>query len=395
MQYRVKVLSVQAQVESLMLDAANEAEVRRMVEANGGSVLSLAPVSTGWRQSGLQTGFNLLVFNQQLYALLKAGQSIVESITILTSNDKAGRNKAVYAALLHALKQGRQLSDAMTSLPSVFPPLYVAMVQSSESIGNVKAAIQRYTQDQQQMAALRSKLLAAAIYPLILVGVGLLVVAFLMLFVVPRFTTVFEDLGRQQTGITGLLQQWGVLVQTYPALAWTACLLGLVLPPLVLLRPAVRRWLYQRLLTSPWVGERLWVLQLARLYRTLGMLLRSGVHLLAAMKMAEASLSTALQQDLRAAVVGLSQGRKLSRVMVEQHLTTEVAHRLLLAGESSGNLDEMLEHIADFYDQEVAGSLDLIGRLIEPALMVFIGLVIGGIVLTLYVPIFDLANAVK
>jgi general secretion pathway protein F len=124
------------------------------------------------------------------------------------------------------------------------------------------------------------------------------------------------------------------------------------------------------------------------------MLLHSGVSVLVAMKMTEESLPTLMKQQLASATKSVAEGKPLSRVMTEAHLSTEVAQRLLLAGESSGNLDEMMDRIADFYDQETSGWIDTAGRLIEPILMVGIGLVIGAIVLMLYSPIFDLANAV-
>jgi general secretion pathway protein F len=158
--------------------------------------------------------------------------------------------------------------------------------------------------------------------------------------------------------------------------------------------PAVRGLLYRKLLTTPWIGEKVWILQLARMYRTLGMLLRSGVSVLAAMRMTQASLPTAMQADLQTAIQSVSEGKTISSVLADCGLSTEIAQRLLVAGESSGNLDEMMERIADFYDQETSTWIDTAGRLIEPILMVGIGLVIGAIVLMLYSPIFDLANIV-
>jgi general secretion pathway protein F len=138
----------------------------------------------------------------------------------------------------------------------------------------------------------------------------------------------------------------------------------------------------------------MWILQLARLYRTLGMLLKSGVSVIGAMRMTQESLPLTMREDLVAAVKAVSEGTAISVVMHDCNLSTEVAQRLLVAGESSGNLDDMMERIADFYDQETAIWIDTAGRLIEPILMMVIGLIIGGIVLMLYAPIFDLANIV-
>jgi general secretion pathway protein F len=158
------------------------------------------------------------------------------------------------------------------------------------------------------------------------------------------------------------------------------------------LHPAVRSWAHRRLLASRWIGERVRILQLARLYRTLGMLLHSGVSVLAAMRMTQASLPLAMQDDIASAAQAVSEGKAMSTALSANGLSTEVAERLLVAGESSGNLDDMMERIADFYDQETGIWIDMAGRVIEPALMLGIGLVVGAIVLMLYSPIFDLAN---
>jgi general secretion pathway protein F len=183
-------------------------------------------------------------------------------------------------------------------------------------------------------------------------------------------------------------------VREHTAAAWLGLLLIIVGIATLVLHPRTRSFLYRQILAIPLVGEKIWVLQLARMYRTLGMLLKSGVSVLAAMKMTARSLPTSMHADVGEAVRAVSEGRPMSQAMGECQLSTEVAQRLLVAGESSGNLDEMMERIADFYDQETAAWIDTVGKLIEPALMVGIGLVIGAIVLMLYSPIFDLANSV-
>ena len=135
-------------------------------------------------------------------------------------------------------------------------------------------------------------------------------------------------------------------------------------------------------------------MQVARLYRTLGILMRSGVAIPAAMRMTIGALPAAMLAPMETAVARVSEGRALSTVMAECGLSTPVADRLLVAGESSGNLDDMLERIADFYDQEISTWIDTTGRLVEPLLMVGIGLVIGAVVLMLYMPIFELTSAI-
>lgn len=282
----------------------------------------------------------------------------------------------------------------MASLPSVFPLLYVAMVRASETTGTVRASIDRYMHYQQQIDEIRGKLKAAATYPAILLGVGALVITFLLLYVLPSFAAVYEDAGTMRPGQAGFAQWWGTFVRDNTLLAWLVVGAALLAAVVGALHPAMRSAAYRRLVASPWIGERIRVLQLARLYRTLGMLLHSGLSVLSAMRMTRASLPAAMHQDVDRAARMVSEGMAMSHAMRECGLSTEVAVRLLVASESSGNLDEMMERIADFYDQETARWIDTAGRLIEPVLMLGIGLVVGAIVLMLYSPIFDLANIV-
>jgi len=390
MQFRAKVLNQQMTVEFMNIDAADEQEARRLVAVAGVRVLDLRVARAGIGRR--PAAFKLGVFNQQLHSLLAAGQTVVDAIEVLGQNDRRGRHRAIYDTLLQGLRHGNQLSDAMAALPSVFPPLYVAMVRASETTGTVGAAIRRFMLYQRQVDDIRSKLMAAATYPAILLGVGFLVISFLMLYVLPRFSAVYDEVGQARSGAAGFVQLWGGFVRHNTLLAWSGLFFVGALVATLILHPAARGAVYRKILSLPWIGERVWVLQLARLYRTLGMLLRSGVSVLAAMRMTLASMPSGMQADLGAAVLAVSQGRPLSQVMAECRLSTEVAQRLLVAGESSGNLDEMMERIADFYDEETAMWIDTAGRLIEPALMLGIGAIVGAIVLLLYSPIFDLAN---
>ncbi len=393
MLFRAKVLNAAMQVELVEVDATTAEEARRFVESAGVRVLDLRLARKGWSSAPRQKPFSLGIFNQQLHSLLDAGQTVVDAIDVLGRNDRRGKHRAIYDALLQSLQNGNQLSHAMAGLPSVFPPLYVAMVRASETTGTVRAAIRRFMLYQRQVDEIRGKLAAAATYPAILLGVGFVVIAFLMLYVLPRFSAVYDDTGSINDTV-GFVQMWGTFVRENTVLAWSGVLLtGAALVGLIM-HPGTRNAAYRRLLATPWIGERMWILQLARLYRTLGMLLKSGVSVIGAMRMTQESLPLTMRDDLAKAVKLVSEGTAISVVMHDCNLSTEVAQRLLVAGESSGNLDDMMERIADFYDQETATWIDTAGRLIEPILMMVIGLIIGGIVLMLYAPIFDLASIV-
>ncbi len=394
MQFLAKALTPGNTIEVVKLQANNLEEVRHIVETRGARLISARELTNIRGLRGATPRFDLALFNRQLLTLLDAGQPITDAVLVLSQNDRRGLHRPIYSALLAGLQQGKQLSTAMRELPSVFPPLYIAMLESSETTGNIHDALKRYIQYQAQTDAIRDKLVSAAIYPSILATVGVFVIGFLMLYVVPKFSAVFDDISVGKKGFATVIQVWGTFVRNHEILAWGGFFFALGALAIVLTHPAARSFAIARLFRTPWLGERLWVLQLARLYRSLGMLLRGGVNLLAAMKMTEASLPLNLQPNLRQAMASVREGNTLSRSLFENGLSNDVSQRLIVAGESSGNLAEMMDRIADFFDQETESWVDKAGRLIEPLMMVGIGIIIGVVVLMLYSPIFDLANAV-
>lgn len=394
MRYRAKIITNAMAVDVLEVDASSPEEAARFVAARGGRVIGMEEVRSALRRAARAGKFNLAVFNQQLFSLLEAGQPIVDAIDILGRNDQRGQQRGIYDALLQSLRNGKQLSSAMAALPSVFPALYVAMVQSSETTGTVRDAVRRFSLYQRQSDAIRARLKAAMTYPAVLLGVAFLVVSFLMLYVVPRFSAVFDDVSARHDAASSFVQTWGGFVNRHGMLAWTMVLGTVAVLVLLAANAHVRAAAARRFLALPWLGEKVWLMQVARLYRTLGILLRSGIPVPAAMRMTMGALPAAMLQPMETAVARVSEGRALSSVMAACGLSTPVADRLLVAGESSGNLDDMLERIADFYDEEMANWIDTTGRLVEPLLMVGIGLVIGAVVLMLYMPIFELTSAI-
>ena len=394
MQFLAKALTPTNTIEVVKVDASSIDEVRHIVETRGARLVSARELTRISALRAASPRFDLALFNRQLLTLLDAGQPITDAVLVLSQNDRRGLHRPIFSALLAGLQQGQQLSAAMRQLPSVFPPLYIAMLEASETTGNIHDALKRYIKYQSQTDEIRDKLVSAAIYPSILAAVGISIIGFLMLYVVPKFSAVFDDISVGKQGIATVIQVWGTFVRNNQILAWGGFVLVVGALALVLTHPAARSFAIARLFRTPWLGERLWILQLARLYRSLGMLLRGGVNLLAAMKMTEASLPLNLQPNLRKAMASVREGNSLSSSLFEHHLSNDVSQRLIVAGESSGNLAEMMDRIADFFDQETESWVDKAGRLIEPLMMVVIGFIIGAVVLMLYSPIFDLANAV-
>lgn len=336
--------------------------------------------------------FPLPLFTRQLLSLLRAGLSVVESLETLAAQDRGSPTALLLDDLLSRLREGLPFSAALHRHPQVFPELYVATVKASERTGDMPEALQRYIVFHEKLAELRKKVVSAAIYPVLLMSVGSIVTLFLLGYVVPRFALVFADSGRNPEGISGLLFAWGGFLNQHAGLL--ALGLGLLLAALAGLfsLPEVRAATGRAAWRVPGLGERLRLFFLARFYRTTGMLLRAGIPLRTTLAMVADILPVALRSGLNSAIADIERGQPFSKAAEAGGLSTPVALRMIAAGERSGQLGDMLESVAAFYDEEINRLVDTFTRLFEPLLMTFIGFVVGGIVLLLYMPIFELAG---
>jgi general secretion pathway protein F len=212
---------------------------------------------------------------------------------------------------------------------------------------------------------------------------------------VPRFSAIYEDLGSELPWASRSLMQWGRVVHDHGVIVMGALVVaGFGMANLVS-RASFRAALGRRLASIPVIGRQMRLYQLARLYRTAGMLLRGGLPAVTSFEMSTGLLSPALRPALVQATQAVREGQSLANSMERFELTTPVATRMLRVGERSGNMGEMMERIAAFYDDELARTVDLLTRLIEPALMTAVGLVIGVIVVLMYFPIFELAGSIQ
>jgi general secretion pathway protein F len=393
MRYEVKaVLSGQGAV-FLELDADSEEDARLQVKARGGMVLNIRRRFTGWMPKPRRR-FPLAHFSQELLSLLAAGLSLVESIETLADKEQdAGVRKAI-DGLLARLYEGVTFSRALELYPQAFPPLYVASARASERTGDLPEALTRFITYQTQMDLVRKKLIGASIYPVLLLILGLLVAAFLLVFVVPKFSAIYEDVGADLPWLSQLLIQWGHFVHErgWQLGGMVAAMLGLVLYSIT--RPLFRVWTAQQLWRIPAIGERMRVYQLARFYRTLGMLLRGGVPIVKALEMVSGLLQPHFRPRVQAAAARIREGRTISSAMETEGLTTAVGSRMLRVGERTGLMGDMMERIGNFHDEEIARWVEWMTKLIEPLLMAVIGGVIGGIIILMYMPIFQLAGSV-
>ncbi|HHV48001.1 MAG TPA: type II secretion system F family protein [Rhodocyclaceae bacterium] len=396
----VLLLKVQgADGRRLTLEFADigEAEAVRRAVSRGYRVLSIESLSGGQiaDQAASRAHFPLLLFSQELLALLEAGLNLTEALATLHAKERQPATGKILSEILQSLSEGRSFSDVLAAYPQHFPEVYVATVRASERTGDLPQALARYIAYQVQFDMIRKKLVSAAIYPAMLLLVGGFVTLFLLGYVVPRFSAVYESSGRDMPWLSTVLLAFGKTIYEHWQMALAGFLAAIVTAGWGVLRPQGRNWLLQQVLRLPWLAAKANEFRLARFYRAVSLLLASGIALPRAIGMVSGLLNTGQQAALAICRQDVERGQSLSAALVKAGLATPVAESLIKVGERSGQMAEMLERTARFADDDFGRWVDWASRLLEPVLMTVIGVVIGTVVVLMYLPIFELAGSLQ
>lgn len=414
MLFDIRALNEQGR-QRLSIEAMDEHAARTQAKHMGYQVLSVTPQGTPLRLDlkglvlngvgqkggghqrtlGAKSRFPLVLFTRELIALLGSGLSLTEALETLAEKESKSETRAVLERVIGHLYQGERFSAAIAHVAHAFPPLYVSVVQAAEKTSDLPSALTRFVAYQEQVDGLKKKVVAAAVYPAMLLVAGGLVALFLLGYVTPRFAGVYEGNMETMPWASRMLIEWGGLLQAHGVTAFVLLLVMLAVVVWGLRQPATRAAFSRAVWQLPGLGEHLRVFHLTRFYRTVGMLLSGGIPVISALTMAEGLLHPALRARLMGASRQIREGQSLSVAMEANGLSTPVASRLLRVGEKSGRMGDMMESIARFHDEELARFVEWFTRLIEPVLMAVIGLVIGVIVVLLYLPIFDLAGSLE
>jgi len=397
--FELVVRTASGTVRSLRVSAADAAAARARATQDGLQVLGCAPEKTRGHAvqavGGTDHGLDIATFSHELASLLAAGLSVVDALRTLATNEAAGARQAMLLEVVKGVSEGLPLSAALEREPGRFPPLLIATVSASEQTGDLSTALLRFAQHQQSIKALREKVVGAAIYPMLLLAVGALVVVFLLGVVVPKFAVLIESTRRQLPWTSQLLMTWGRLVAEH---AWfvaagvTAAIAASILAVRQVLRTGARaRWIE----AVPLIGPTIRQFRHAQLYRTTGMLVKGGIAAPRALQLGANLLGSDDRTRLARAVTLIHEGRSISSALQEARLADPVATSMLAVAERTGALADILERIAAFHESRLQRSVEMTSRLFEPLLMIVIGLVIGAIVVLMYLPIFDLASTLQ
>lgn len=393
MQYQLRVIRDGVAPTNIELDATTEREARLTATQQGYTVLKV--VARTKRFSIGSERFPLVLFCQELRVLLEAGLPLSEALDTLIEKESRAETRASLVRLFDTVREGRQLSDAMASLPHAFPALFIATVRASETTGNLPEALIRYSLYLEQIDVLKKRIVSASIYPALVLSFGILVLIFLMGYVVPRFSRIYESHVSHISYTTQLLLKVGKFSQDYGLVLLALLVVIVVFVTSLVKRPEIQTRLLDALWRLPYFGEKVRIYHLSRLYRTFSMLLKSGIPVVTGLGMVNDLLGSSLKSNLSKAQRMISEGQQFSEAFSASALTTPVALRLFRVGEKTGRIETMMERAATFHEEQMIRWVDAFTKLFEPLLMAVIGLVIGGIVLMMYLPIFELASGIE
>ncbi len=402
MEFRCRLGTPGGEILEGIYVADSEDRLRRELEEKGLYVLSLQ------RRSGLQAAIQLgggrrgrvsrqefLVFNQELATLLKAGMPLVQSLDILRQRITNQTFKAVLDGVYDRVKAGTSLSDAFTEHGTMFPPVYAASLMAGERSGNLDSVIRRYVAYEKVIGTVRKRTISALIYPAILVTMMVILIGIIVLKVVPSFSDFYGNFDRPLP----LSTQFIVAVSNgVVANIWLILLavVGVVTALTFWIRhPAQRASFHRFLLTLPWFGETIRKFATAQVARTLATLLGGGIPLVNAIEIGGRSMSNRhLARQLDDVRRRVQEGQGFAAALREQAAFPDVAVKMVEVGESTGALQEMLNSLADFYDEEIETEVGRFITLVEPVILVIMGIIIAVVVLALYMPLFELTSVV-
>jgi len=397
--FTCKIGSSDGKIVVKEFDAVSSDMLRQSLEEQGYVVFELRKKPL---QFLLETGLGrkkvgnkeLLLFNQELLVLLKAGLPIIQALDTILESGSSKLNE-ILSAIREDVKGGMAFSSAFEKYPRVFPHLYIASIQAGERTGDLPQTIRRYIAFLKRTEGFRGKIVAALFYPAILIGVASIAITVLLIYVVPTFSQIYADSGAVLPLPTQMLINFTGFLKRYLLL-----FIGLIFVAMALFRrwsetPAGRYLVDGLKIKTPFLGAILTRYAVSGFTRTLGTVLGSGIPIVEALKMSVGTLNNrVLERGLLTAVVRVEEGSKLSTALESIKLMPPLALRMLSVGETTGSLEEMLSDISDYFEEEIERNLQVLATAIEPAIMVVMGVVIGVIIVTMYLPIFKIANTV-
>jgi len=341
-------------------------------------------------------GDDMVLFTRQMATMISAGIPLLEALEIMVEQIENPSFQVVVAEVAERVRGGTDFSDALADHKSIFPDIYVSMVRAGEASGELDTILTRLAEYQEAALALKREIRSAMTYPVISLTLVLGITTFLLTCIVPRFNPIFDALNvplplptRVLLGVSGFLRTYFL----YFALGFVGLIVGLVFYKRTELGSWQFDWLVLRI---PIFGPLFQKVAISRFSRTLATLIQSGVPILGALEIvASTSGNKIIENAVLSASENVRQGETLAEPLAESGIFPPMVTRMISVGERSGALEQLLEKISEFYDQQVKATVEALTSLIEPVMIGIMGLLVGGIVLSIFLPIFKIQQVLS
>jgi type IV pilus assembly protein PilC len=380
--------------------AADAGAARTEVERRGGHVFEVRRQGIGWKTARQRRGRvrigDFLVFNQEMIALLKAGLPVVHSFEILLERQESPVLRRVLTDVREKVNAGSSLSDAFAAQGDIFPRLYWTSLKAGEKSGEIEAVLRRYLKYQKTVLGLSRKVISTLVYPAILIFISAILIMILMTFVIPRFSTLYEDFNADLPLLTLIVIRTAGFLRANVALILVGGTVLVFLLTRWLRSSSGREWGARFLLKIPLIGGIFLRFAISQFTRSLATLLGGGTPLVPAMENAADAIGNLhISKRVRNVVPRVREGGELWRSLESTGIFTNLTIEMIKVGEMSGALEEMLSSVSDFYDEEIDVRLARVISFVEPAILVGMGGVIVTILLSVYLPIFRIMSQIK
>jgi type IV pilus assembly protein PilC len=394
--YTYTARSFGGELKTATLEASSRDDVIAQLRRQRLSVVKIDEATQKKAKRGRIKMRDVVIFTRQFATMINAGLPLVQALTILADQSQNKVLADVTRKVVFDVESGNTVADAMGKHPQAFSPLYVNMVAAGEAGGILDTILQRLATFMEKNDALIRKVKGAMIYPSVILGVAAIAVTVLLIFVIPVFENLFNSAGLALPLPTRIVMGMSRFLRSYWYLLISAGIVGWFAYKRYTSKPEGRLKIDRILLNVPVLGDVLRKSAVSRFTRTLGTLVSSGVSILDGLEITAKTAGNRVVQDAimesRASIAG---GDTIAQPLKKSGVFPPMVISMISVGEQTGGLDEMLSKIADFYDDEVDAAVSNLLSLLEPAMMCFLGVVVGGMVVAMYLPIFDMINAVQ
>jgi type IV pilus assembly protein PilC len=399
MEFRCRIASPSGEIVEGVYAAENEARLRHEFEEKGLYVLSLQPkgsvagVSLQFGRSGRIPPDDFLVFNQELATLLKAGMPLVQSLDLLRRRVQSPVFRGVLHDVHERVRSGTALSDAFAAHAALVPSVYTASLLAGERSGSLDTVLRRFVEYSKIIATVRRKTVSALIYPAILISLAFILVAIIVFRVVPAFTDFYASFGSELPLITRIIVQVSNVLRQQLVLVLIGVAAAVAAFVFWMRQPGQKARFDHLILRLPMIGDIARKFATSQMARTLATLLGGGLPLVNALDISARSIGNRyVAGQLEVVTARVREGQSFAAALEARGIFPDVAVKMAEVGEQTGALQDMLNTVADFYDEEISTNMERFVTLIEPLLLVIMGIVIAVLLLALYLPLFQLSS---